>query len=115
VSLASLIGAGKPVAALFATPARCSSQYCGPVLDEMLHIMAPYQDRITFVHTEIYQAVTGTALVLNTASQPPQHDAYDAKARGKVTFTASQRACTPSPGQMACGALIAWTVTIEVK
>ena len=63
VSLASVIGAGKPVAALFATPARCSSQYCGPVLDEMLKIMAPYQDRITFVHTEIYQALTGTALV----------------------------------------------------
>jgi hypothetical protein len=63
VSLAPLIGAGKPVAALFATPARCQSQYCGPVLDEMLHIMAPYQDRITFVHIEIYQAITGTALV----------------------------------------------------
>jgi hypothetical protein len=63
VSLASLVGAGKPVAALFATPARCQSQYCGPVLDEMLKIMGPYQDRITFVHTEIYQAITGTALV----------------------------------------------------
>jgi hypothetical protein len=63
VSLAPVIGAGKPVAALFATPARCSSQYCGPVLDEMLKIMGPYQDRITFVHTEIYQALTGTALV----------------------------------------------------
>jgi hypothetical protein len=25
--------------------------------------MDPYKDRITFVHTEIYQALTGTALV----------------------------------------------------
>ncbi|MEX2100593.1 MAG: hypothetical protein WEB19_04185 [Acidimicrobiia bacterium] len=63
VSLSSVIGAGKPVAALFATPARCSSQYCGPVLDEMLKIMDPYKDRVTFVHTEIYQSLTGTALV----------------------------------------------------
>jgi hypothetical protein len=62
-SLSTVIGAGKPVAALFATPARCSSQYCGPVLDELLAVMAPYQDRITFVHIEIYQALTGTAHV----------------------------------------------------
>ena len=63
VSLSSVIGNGKPVAALFATPARCASQYCGPVLDEMLEIMGPYQDRVTFVHIEIYQSLTGTALV----------------------------------------------------
>jgi len=63
VSLADVIGAGKPVAALFATPARCQSQYCGPVLDELLTVVKPYADRITFVHTEIYQAPTGTALV----------------------------------------------------
>jgi hypothetical protein len=62
-SLSSVIGAGKPVAALFATPARCSSQYCGPVLDELLNVMAPYQDRVQFVHIEIYQALTGTAHV----------------------------------------------------
>jgi hypothetical protein len=62
-SLSTVIGAGKPVAALFATPARCSSQYCGPVLDELLAVMAPYQDKITFVHVEIYQALTGTAHV----------------------------------------------------
>lgn len=60
VSLASVIGAGKPVAALFATPARCSSRYCGPVLDEMLHITDPYKDRITFVHTEIYKSLTAS-------------------------------------------------------
>ena len=62
-SLSTVIGAGKPVAALFATPARCQSQYCGPVLDEMLKVMDPFEDRITFVHTEIYQLRTGTALV----------------------------------------------------
>jgi hypothetical protein len=60
VSLSSVIGAGKPVAALFATPARCQSQYCGPVLDELLKVMGPYEDRITFVHIEIYLAPTGT-------------------------------------------------------
>jgi hypothetical protein len=62
-SLSSVIGAGKPVAALFATPARCQSQYCGPVLDELLDVMGDFRDRITFVHTEIYQSAQGTALV----------------------------------------------------
>jgi hypothetical protein len=59
VSLSEVIGAGKPVAALFATPALCASQYCGPVLDELLELTARYQDRITFVHIEIYKSNRG--------------------------------------------------------
>jgi hypothetical protein len=58
---------------------------------------------------------SGTALVLDPAAQPTKTALYDAKTRGTVTFTSSQRACTPSPGQLACGALIAWNVTVEVK
>ena len=59
VSLADVIGAGRPVAVLFATPALCTSQYCGPVLDELLAIRAPYEDRITFVHVDIYKNLRG--------------------------------------------------------
>ncbi len=62
-SLSSVIGAGKPVAALFATPARCQSQYSAPVLDEFLDVTRGYGDAIVPVHIEIYQAPTGTALV----------------------------------------------------
>jgi hypothetical protein len=62
-SLSTVIGAGKPVAALFATPARCQSQYCAPVLDEFLDVIGSYGDQIVPVHIEIYQAATGTALV----------------------------------------------------
>jgi len=61
--LATVIGAGKPVAALFATPARCQSQYCAPVLDEFLDVIKDYGDQIVPVHIEIYQGPTGTALV----------------------------------------------------
>jgi hypothetical protein len=57
-----VIGAGKPAAVLFATPARCQSLYCGPVLDHLLKVKDAYADRITFVHVEIYRAPTGTAL-----------------------------------------------------
>ena len=62
-SLSTVIGAGKPVAALFATPARCQSQYCAPVLDEFLSTIKAYGDQIVPVHIEIYQKSTGTALV----------------------------------------------------
>jgi hypothetical protein len=54
-SLTSIIGGGRPVAVMFATPARCTSRYCGPVLDTMLPMVANYSDRIDFVHVEIYK------------------------------------------------------------
>jgi len=60
VSLADVVGAGRPVAVMFATPALCTSMYCGPVLDELLAVRAPYQDRITFVHVDIYKNSRGT-------------------------------------------------------
>lgn len=59
VSLAEVIGTGRPVAALFATPALCQSQYCGPVLDELLDLRAPFADAVTFVHVEIYESNRG--------------------------------------------------------
>ena len=58
MSLSDVIGAGKPVAAMFATPALCQSRYCGPTLDDLLTFTDQYQDRITFVHTEIYTNLT---------------------------------------------------------
>ncbi|HLM16887.1 MAG TPA: hypothetical protein VK549_03630, partial [Acidimicrobiia bacterium] len=57
-SLSTVIGAGTPVAALFATPARCQSQYCAPVLDEFLDTIKPFGDQIVPVHIEIYKKAT---------------------------------------------------------
>jgi hypothetical protein len=54
VSLSEVIGAGTPTAVLFATPARCQSEYCGPVLDTLLSVRDRYEGAITFVHVEIY-------------------------------------------------------------
>ncbi|MDZ4827861.1 MAG: hypothetical protein SGJ13_15575 [Actinomycetota bacterium] len=61
-SLDTAIGAGTPVVALFATPARCTSEYCGPVLDTMLPLVKEY-DGITFVHIEIYKDLRSEDLV----------------------------------------------------
>jgi hypothetical protein len=53
-SLDTLLGAGRPVVVLFATPARCASQYCGPVLDQLLPLVGDYPG-IDVVHVEIYR------------------------------------------------------------
>jgi hypothetical protein len=54
-SLSALIGHGRPVAVMFATPARCQTRYCGPVLDSMLPLVKTYEEHIDFVHVEIYK------------------------------------------------------------
>jgi hypothetical protein len=54
VSLTDLVGDGTPLAVLFATPARCQSEYCGPVLDTLLSVRDRYPD-IRFAHIEIYK------------------------------------------------------------
>jgi hypothetical protein len=59
VSLDTVIGAGKPVAVMLATPALCQSRYCGPTLDDLLTLTDQYKDRITFAHVEIYTNMSG--------------------------------------------------------
>lgn len=54
-SLSSIIGRGRPIAVMFATPARCQTRYCGPVLETMLPMVKTYSERIDFVHVEIYK------------------------------------------------------------
>lgn len=63
VSLDRAIGTGRPVAVMFATPARCQTQYCGPVLTELLGVTGPYQDAVDLVHVEIYKDATSDQLV----------------------------------------------------
>ncbi len=65
-SLDQVIGKGKPVIAMFATPARCQSRYCGPVLDQLIGLAPEYQDRITPIHVEIYKDLTSNNLVTAT-------------------------------------------------
>jgi len=63
VSLDKVLGAGKPVAVMFATPARCQSRYCGPVLDQLLSVRDAYEGRVVMVHVEIYKDSTSQDLV----------------------------------------------------
>ena len=58
-SLDTVVGAGKPVAVMLATPALCQSRYCGPVLDDLLTLTDQYKDRVAFAHVEIYTNLSG--------------------------------------------------------
>ncbi len=62
VSLDAALAEKRPVAVLFATPARCQSRLCGPVLDNLLAHHGAFADRVRFVHVEIYASRTGNEL-----------------------------------------------------
>ncbi len=53
VDAAELIGAGRPLALLVATPAFCSTAYCGPVLETLIEQSAAFPD-VEFIHVEVY-------------------------------------------------------------
>jgi hypothetical protein len=54
LSLDEAVGNGRPTAVIFATPGFCSSQACGPMLDQ-LKLMSVGYPEIDFVHVEVYQ------------------------------------------------------------
>ena len=53
VSLDEALASGRPVAYLVATPAFCSTAYCGPVLETLL-AAAPDHPDIAVIHQEVY-------------------------------------------------------------
>jgi len=85
VSLAEVVGAGTPVAVLFATPARCQSEYCGPVLDELLDVRERY-DGVTFAHVEIYlnNETTSLAPTVEAWGLPSEPWLYTIDAAGTI-------------------------------
>jgi hypothetical protein len=44
----------RPVALLFSTPQLCISRVCGPVTDILVAIQHTYQNRVAFIHQEVY-------------------------------------------------------------
>ena len=72
-SVPELLKTGKPFVVLFATPARCQTAYCGPVLDLTLAEAKNFD--IDIVHVEIYKddvsnAVLDAVTAWNLPSEP---------------------------------------------
>jgi hypothetical protein len=53
-SVADAVSSGKPAVIVFATPKFCTSQVCGPTLDVVKSVAPPFEDRVTFIHVEVY-------------------------------------------------------------
>ena len=47
--------ASEVAAATPAKPARCTSQYCGPVLDSLLPLVDEFAERVDVVHVDIFK------------------------------------------------------------
>jgi hypothetical protein len=54
ISLDDALAAGRPTVLNFGTPLLCSSQMCGPVVDEQMVAADKLGDKASFIHVEIY-------------------------------------------------------------
>jgi hypothetical protein len=54
ISLDDALAAGRPTVVTFATPLLCSSQMCGPVVDEQMVAADKLGGKASFIHVEIY-------------------------------------------------------------
>jgi len=54
-TIADALKEGRPIVALFATPAFCQSLFCGPVTEGVQELAATYDDKAVFVHVEIWR------------------------------------------------------------
>ncbi len=75
VNLADVIGTGRPIAVLLATPAYCRTTACGPILDNLIEV-AGGRDDLVVIHSEVYKnpkSVTDLA----EATLAPLPEAYD--------------------------------------
>jgi hypothetical protein len=54
ISLDDALAAGRPTVVNFGTPLLCTSQICGPVVDEQMVVADKLGAKASFVHVEIY-------------------------------------------------------------
>lgn len=53
--IADVLGKGRPLVVQFSTPAFCETRFCGPVLEVLLERVPEYEDRVDFVHIEVWE------------------------------------------------------------
>lgn len=87
LSIGDVLGKGKPLAVLFATPAFCTSRLCGPDLDVVQSMKQKYGARVNFIHIEIYKDVTKPEQIVDTVNEwklPSEPWLFLMDAQGKV-------------------------------
>ncbi len=84
-SVDSLLETKKPFVVLFATPARCQSTYCGPVLDLALNEAKNFD--INIIHVEIYKDEVSNALLdsVSAWNLPSEPWMFGVTGEGKIS------------------------------
>ncbi len=54
MTIADAVEMGNPVLVLFATPAYCETATCGPQIEVVKELKDQFEDRMSFIHVEIY-------------------------------------------------------------
>ena len=54
-TIADAIEQGRPALVLFGTPAYCTSQMCGPEVQELQRLASEYPDRAVYIHVELWK------------------------------------------------------------
>jgi hypothetical protein len=54
MTIADAVEMGSPVLVLFATPAYCETATCGPQIEVVKELKDQFEDRMSFIHVEIY-------------------------------------------------------------
>jgi hypothetical protein len=55
VKIKDAIAAHRPLVVVFATPAFCTSRFCGPVTEEVEDLQEDYRGQVDFVHVEVWR------------------------------------------------------------
>lgn len=67
-TIAKAIAEHRPILLVFATPAYCISQFCGPTTDAVAQLAKTYANRAVFIHVEIYKKYSSAGRVPNAAA-----------------------------------------------
>jgi hypothetical protein len=78
LTVADALEQEKPFVVVFATPLFCTTQFCGPVLDNVKAVKPEFEDQVNFIHIEPYALDDEGQLMASTGGGPQTAPATDA-------------------------------------
>ncbi len=75
MTVAEALDTGRPTVVIFATPAFCRTEFCGPIVDNAKEVHREFADRVNFIHIEPFVLDTLGQLVTDEQGAPIFTDA----------------------------------------
>ena len=61
-TVAGAIASGRPTMVVISTPTYCVSRFCGPITDSVQALARRYEDRMNFIHIEVWRDFEATTM-----------------------------------------------------